>query len=852
MMTLPFSRKALPIAILTTLLAACGGGSSDSGTSNIAPAVTEGTITGTASKGILQKAIVTAYKISDGKKGEKLGTPVTTGDNGEYSLKISGYAGAVLLEMTSDTNTKMLCDIPAGCESTTDFGKPVSAAGLILQTVLPELKATNKTAITPFTHLAAKYAEQKGYNKANIEAALTQIADLFNLPALNETTPVNAAGDLSNATTTEQQYAVMNAAIAQLAGKIGDISAKLNALSVEINAKNGQLQSSGAPADKIDLADVLAAAKNVTESSKLQHLSAGIKTILAAQLAVAEKSTDITTAAPTNGVGLSDLAKAKAFVNSTSLLLTTFQQYDDQSFVDTLKTKVSAIQALTDGDKLMPEAIGAVTAILVASVDESQASRTLDQNSINTLLATSFNSPNSLVATASSDLKLTIDSATNSATLNGELKLQRKKWQWNGQQTVFVNDGAEQGFTVSNFKITYPAKTESKNDFVVAIDANSKIKTANVALSLAADSKSQVLVHFDNAATLQSHMDAADADTKLAATHIPTRLEAKLDRITLKALNASSSEFNQFVGSLSLTALQANLDVTTGGKRLWAMPQIATLSGSFTGGAGDVVEATASVDLTGSNPKVSPETGYIKPNLYNYSYSSSNNTITLKPSVGTIGWNKATQVTLSMVDCGGGQKRLSANNDSLYLGYNCSTQTNVVDAYKNFISNYYYYWSLRIQVENEGDYIPSYAASFNYQSTNASVNGVLNSSEDMLTEDATHLGKATVTVNTKIKLVGNAAADIDAQITAKYAGQQNGEVNAILRVGNDKLIISSPVAGGKPVITLSNQNGVSVEANVLEQDEKIELKVAGKVQGSVYKLNGLPVVKFIDNSIKAL
>lgn len=144
MMTLPFSRKALPIAILTTLLAACGGGSSDSGTSNIAPAVTEGTITGTASKGILQKAIVTAYKISDGKKGEKLGTPVMTGDNGEYSLKISGYAGAVLLEMTSDANTKMLCDIPAGCESTTDFGKPVSAAGLTLQTVLPELKANNK------------------------------------------------------------------------------------------------------------------------------------------------------------------------------------------------------------------------------------------------------------------------------------------------------------------------------------------------------------------------------------------------------------------------------------------------------------------------------------------------------------------------------------------------------------------------------------------------------------------------------------------------------------------------------------------------------------------------------------
>ena len=492
MTTLPFSRKALPIAVLTTLLAACGGGSNDSGASNITPAVTEGTITGTASKGILQKAIVTAYKITDGKKGEKLGTPVTTGDNGEYTLKISGYAGAVLLEMTSDSNTKMLCDIPAGCESTTDFGKPVSAAGLILQTVLPELKATNKTAITPFTHLASKYAEKNSYNKANIEAALTQIADLFNLPALNETTPVNAAGDLSNATTTEQQYAVMNAAIAQLAGKIGDISAKLNALSVEINAKNGQLQSSGAPADKMDLADVLAAAKKVVESNKLNHLDKGIGSILDVQLEVAQKNTGLTTAAPASGAGLSDLAKAKAFVNSTSLLLSTLQQYDDQSFVDTLATKVTAIKALTDGDKLMPEAIGAVTAILVASVDDSQASRILGKTDINTLLAANFNSPYRLVATAQDDLKLTIDSATNSATLNGELKLQRKRYNYvsepyqttvnsyrsvpqygtNGQiigykqepytynttsyryNMTAVDVGTPVGFTISNFKIT--------------------------------------------------------------------------------------------------------------------------------------------------------------------------------------------------------------------------------------------------------------------------------------------------------------------------------------------------------------------------------------------------------------
>jgi len=858
MMTLPFSRKALPIAILTSLLAACGGGSSDSGTSNIAPAITESTITGTASKGILQNALVTAYKITaDGKKGDKL-ISATTNTDGAYSLKVSGYAGAVLLEMTSDANTKMLCDIPAGCESTTDFGKPVSAAGLTLQTVLSELKATNKTAITPFTHLAAKYAEQKGYNKANIEAALTQIADLFNLPALNETTPVNAAGDLSNATTTEQQYAVMNAAIAQLAGKVSDISAKLNALSVEINAKNGQLQSSeaGTTNTKLDLADVLAAADIVLASPQLKNkVSSGIKTLLANQLAIAKQTQDVTKATPSAGVDLNDLAKAKAFVNSTSQLLATLQQYDDQSFVDTLATKVTAIKALTDGDALMTDAIGATIAILAASVDESQVSRTLGKTDINKLLEANFNEPYRLVA-STDDLKLTIDSATNSAMLNGELKLQRKGWGYNNatRQWVMQNVGTPVGFTISNFKITYPAKTASGKDFVVAIDANSKIKTAKLEFSLAADSKSQVLIHFDNAATLQSHINAADADTELAATHIPSRLEAKLDRVTLKALNAGSSEFNQFVGSLSLTAIQANLDVTTGGKRMWPMPEMATLSGSFTGGAGDSVEATASMDLTGSNPKISPEEGSVRNALYSYSYNSGNNTIALKTSLGTIGWSRATQLNISMVSCGNNLKRLSANNDSVYLGYNCTTQTNVAEAYKNFVNGgNYYYWGLRTYVEGEGDYAPQYSTGFNYTlNTTQPVNGVLNYSDDMLSEDATHLGKATVTVNTKIKLVGNAAADIDAQITAKYAGQQNGEVNAVLRVGADKLTIASPVAGGKPVITLSNQNGVSVEANVLEKEEKIELKVGSVVQGWVYKVNGLPVVKFTDNSIKAL
>ncbi|MFO1391351.1 MAG: hypothetical protein U1E94_03885 [Agitococcus sp.] len=851
MKNIPFAPKILSAAVLSVLLAACGGGGDDDGTATVAPVVTESSITGTAVKGLLQAAKVTAYKVVDGKKGDKI-TETTTDNNGAYTLKVSGYSGAVILEMTADASTKMLCDIPTGCEGDVKFNAPIAVNGLVLQTVLPELKATNKTAITPFTHLAAKYAEDKGFNKTNIETALTQIADLFNLPALNDTTAVNPSGNLATANTAEQQYAIMNAAIAQLAGKVTDISAKLNALAVEINSKNGQLQSSEAVGknDKLDLADVLAAAKAVAESNQFKNaVNSAVKTLLAAQLELANKSQDITTAAPTNGAGLDDLAKAKAFVNSASLLLSALQQYDDQSFIKTAEQKVKSIQALTDGDSLIFDALGAVTVVMASAVEESQATRQLATAQLNTLFGKTFNN-GELEAIASNDLRLSIDAATNTAVLNGEVKLQRKKRQYNNGVWTLVNDGTAKGFTISNFKVSYPSKTASAKEFTVAIDANSKIKTANLEFGLASDSQSRVTVYFDTANTLQSHIDADDAGT----VHIPNKVEAKLDRITLKVLNAPANEINQFVGNATLTGKRLNLDTTTGGKRLWPMPDLATLSGKFSSADGDVVESTASVALSETNPLVSPEEDFISTGFYNYQYNPQANTITLKPKKGTIYYSNATQVVLSMDSqyCAGGQKRLMANVGYSWLG-NCTTNTDAAVAYKEFVTTYNYWWALRANVDSDGMYIPVYPANFDYKSTNAQVDGKLIYSEDTLSEDATHQIKGTITANTKIKLVGNAAADIEALVTANYAGQQNGNLTMTVRAGEEKIDITGTTQNGNTTIKLSNKNGVSVDVAESTSDaNKLELKVNGTVQGWVYKLNGAPVVKFKDDKIKFL
>lgn len=843
MKSLPFSPKILSAAILTTLLVACGGGGDDGVAAT--PAVTSGTITGTAVKGLLQSATVTAYKVVDGKKGDKL-TDTRTDNTGGYTLNVSGYSGAVLLEMTANANTKMLCDIPAGCEGGVAFGAATSANGLVLQTVLGELKATNKTAITPFTHLAAKYAAKNGLNKTNIETALTQIADLFNLPALNDTTAINPSGSFANTSATEQQYAVMNAAIAQLAGSVANLSAKLDALSLEINAKNGQLTSSGAAG--LDLADVLAAAKQVVESDKFSgKIASNINTMVNAYLESANKSTNITTATPTTGAGLDDLAKAKAFVNSASLLLSTLQQYDDQSFIDNATKKVKAIQDLTDGDSLIFDALAATTGVMAEAVQQNQASRTLTTVQLNALFEEAFNS-RELEAIASNDLKLTIDAATNTAVLNGELMLQRKKYQWNNNTgLMFVNDGPAKGFTVSNFKISYPSKTAAATDFIVAIDANSKIKTANVELSLASNSQSYVLAHFDSAATLQSHLDSVDSTE---TTHTPSRVEAQLDKITLKVLNATNDQVSQFVGNAKLTGKRLNLDVITGGKRLWPMPELATLSGTFSSANGDMVESVASVSLSETNPLVSPEEGFISTDFYTYQYNGSANTITLKPKKGTIYYSNATQLTLSMSACGNGQQRLMS--DIGYIYGNCTSNTNVAQAYQEFVS-YSYWWSIRANVNDEGVYLPVYPANFNYQSTNTKIDAELHDAENILSEDATHQVKGTITANTKIKLVGNAAVDIEALVTANYTGQQAGNVSATIRVGDEKIDVkASTTKNGTPTVMLSNKNGVTVEVTESSDAKKAELKVNGVVQGWVYKLNGAPVVKFKDDKIKFL
>jgi hypothetical protein len=351
-----FVRKTVLVAILTVTLVACGGGGDTS--SNPPTSTTQNVITGAASKGTLRNALITAYQITaDGQKGSKL-SETQTDSSGAYTLKINDYAGAVLLEMTGDGNTTMLCDIPTGCENGKAFGTEVPA-NFTMQSVLPELLVLNNVAITPFTHLATQYGLKNGLTKTNIDKAFTQIQDLFGLPNLQ----LSVVSDITGVVADDldiQRYTLMNAAIGQLAGRVDKIADKLNAITVELIAKNGQLQNSeaGLVDTKIDLADILKAAIAIANDSRVAgKISPITKAALAADLARAQMSQTLTNAQPSDNAGATDLAKAKAFMQTTGNLATTLRQYDDQSLTKSLESKTKSIQALTDGDVLIADAL---------------------------------------------------------------------------------------------------------------------------------------------------------------------------------------------------------------------------------------------------------------------------------------------------------------------------------------------------------------------------------------------------------------------------------------------------------------------------------------------------------------
>ncbi|RZU38373.1 hypothetical protein EV700_2304 [Fluviicoccus keumensis] len=835
--------KLLPLAAVL-LLAACGGGG---GSSSPAPVST--TISGTASKGTFKNAIVTAFQVkADGTKGDLIKT-VRTGADGKYSIVVSGYTGPVLLEMSGDADTKMTCDIPAGCGGGVGFGQDVANPGLTLTSVLSGLPGgVINSAITPFTHLAAQFALNKpGHLTAtNIDAALTQIQDLFDLPALNATQPADASLDLSTKGLDAQRYALLNAAIGQLAGSVGGIGTKLDGLVALLNANGGQLPSSGSAG--LDLADVLRAAQDVVNSGKVAGINSLISTALAENIQVAELTTGNTTATPSDTSGAADLAKAKAFVTSAGQLAAQLRTLDDQSAVDGFRAKIHTIDTMATENGLISQATVAAFNLLLQAAEAGTASKTFTVPEVQAMLDATRNPR--FPVTAQNDVRLVVNTADNSVSLSGELVVKPTTSSWNG--TTWVLD-TPKGFTVTNLKLSYPGDAVSTNTYTLSLLANASIKSGDVALTIPALTSSHIQVTFPTAKTFadrQLDMDGLNPE-------LPTAITAKLDQMMLTALNAPATEFSRFSGTMSLNVVQGMLDVSHGGgQRAWPLPTLAQMKGIFTSNDGlNSMDASASIDLTGSNPKVSPLPGHVRSNLFTYQYNTLANQATLTASTGLFvsdnAWGGSPTLTLKMAALS--PTCLIASYPNAPFGdwlLGCFGKTTVSESLSALLSLGYTPYQLQVFVTGEGYYQPVLTG-LTANTTATAANGTLLEGNELF-EDATHFGKGTISLTTKVKLSGATPVDLDATITAKRTAIDGGGLTAAFRLGADQMTLTAPVIGGKAVYTLTNKDGVSVEVSAVDTQDKIAIKLNGKEYGWLYTLNGLPVAKFTDNSLMAL
>lgn len=207
--------KSLTLSLfIASMLSACSGSSGDSDTPQLpnpsaietpietpVPGLPTSLISGIAIKGVLHNALITAYPLD---KSEVLASTFTD-ETGAFSLPEFSYDGPVLLELTSEVNTRMRCDASVGCGS-----NPVTAFAefyyfhqddFILSAILPvsqELDtqiSLNTLHITPITHLAAQRSLALGLTDAALLAEQNALA----LKLMGIQVSGRAAVDVTNA-----------------------------------------------------------------------------------------------------------------------------------------------------------------------------------------------------------------------------------------------------------------------------------------------------------------------------------------------------------------------------------------------------------------------------------------------------------------------------------------------------------------------------------------------------------------------------------------------------------------------------------------------------------------------------
>lgn len=176
---------------------------------------TNGTMDGTAMKGPVANATVTAFAVTSGARGAQLGTAPTDAQ-GHFTMEVGSYSGPVLMEMRSGAYT----------DEATNAAMPMGATD-VMTCVVPSFLAGSSTtvAVTPLTSMAQAMAEATpgGMTVENIAAANGMIGSYFSVGDILHTMPIDPliVGSGAAATQEMKNYGMTLAAMSQYAKTLG-------------------------------------------------------------------------------------------------------------------------------------------------------------------------------------------------------------------------------------------------------------------------------------------------------------------------------------------------------------------------------------------------------------------------------------------------------------------------------------------------------------------------------------------------------------------------------------------------------------------------------------------------------
>jgi hypothetical protein len=206
--------KTLQILLTTlviTFLTACGGG----GGSSSGDTTVQGSLSGTATKGPINNATVTAYAIlSNGQMGAQIASTSTNG-NGLFTMNTGNYAGPMMLQLGGTA---------ASWTDEAGRGTMNMPSGEVMTAVIPAVtagEAISGIQVTPLTSMAQRMAQHiaGGMTAVNINAANMAIGNYFSVSDILHTPPMNPLANNSGAgaTTDMKNYGMVLGAMSQYA-----------------------------------------------------------------------------------------------------------------------------------------------------------------------------------------------------------------------------------------------------------------------------------------------------------------------------------------------------------------------------------------------------------------------------------------------------------------------------------------------------------------------------------------------------------------------------------------------------------------------------------------------------------